>query len=110
MNRFLKYCLITAVFVAPGLAAAFEYNPNHPMVIVYQLSNGKYKACGPLQCTSTSEANPNTVFDRAKGNDYGAYLKIANAGKCEVYQALSSIKSYDNNAEWVVNRTSDKCY
>lgn len=92
--------------VTSNAAYALSYDKARATIAVWKTKSGKWKACGPVQCLTLSEASESKAFENVNGS-YDNYQEIGKSGICKVYQSLEATQSYHHSAEWVLGKA--KC-
>lgn len=103
--------LCVAVALAPTKAAAVSYDPNKPLVYLYQNKAGFWFGCGPSQCLLSGwdtypEAFEHVVPARLEEGDW---QRLGTSGRCTFYQGEGELESYDRQPERIMRSARDDC-
>jgi hypothetical protein len=89
-------------------AKALTYSKNHKLVALWQIKNGRWTGCGPIQCLLLSKKSKDEVIDYVtEDKDEWSYQHIGHYGKCIVYQSSEPIDSWDVKPDTILSKKCD---
>jgi hypothetical protein len=114
VKNILKIVTVTIAtviyFISSGVACAFQYYDDKPLVYTYQNKHGGWFACGPTQCTQVSEKKEKEamsyVFDPRR---HGGLEWVGNSGRCRVFVGTGNLESWDHEPRKIIKFMKNDC-
>ncbi|ELH7496560.1 hypothetical protein LZU85_20465 [Vibrio sp. IRLE0018] len=96
MNKLIL--ILTLSIVSAGALA------KDGLVLTWKTSNGNWKACGPVQCTSAQSKTEEEALDLVTHDKHKPTYQHTRFGKCWVYSVIN-VESYENSSSKVKNKS-----
>jgi hypothetical protein len=110
MFKFFKLFSIIIISLMTTNLFAFQYKSNSPLVFTWQTSSGKWRACGPVQCTSTSWNSREKVMSMVTyPKKHGSIRFVEKFGKCQAYIGTGYVDAGDYSPEKVIRLAKKRC-
>jgi len=109
MYKVLKLLSIAIITFSSVNASAFTYYEDDPIVFTWQTSSGKWRACGPIQCTSASSGSEKQAIYYITDKGHGKLKWKGDYGKCNAYIGSGSIGAGDYSPKKVIRLAKKYC-